>query len=238
MFARAYATSIRPISLGRQLIGLLDASADHQPLSGSYVIRMQSSDLAAFVDVKAHLIRELVIAATQHCEKQGYEYNEPFSVVLEDDEAIKAGTFQISPQLTPKITTQPAGSTSASTSATSAGPTSASPSARPIEDVAEIISTPVPAANTALVLSTGQRINLSGETMKIGRHATCSVVFADSNVSREHAQLINSIDGWSIVDLGSTNGTKVNGVKIAGQKLLMTGDELAFGTSTARFEVS
>ena len=226
MFARAYATSIRPISLGRQLIGLLDASADHQPLSGSYVIRMQSSDLAAFVDVKAHLIRELVIAATQHCEKQGYEYNEPFSVVLEDDEAIKAGTFQISPQLTPKITTQPAGSTSASTSA------------RPIEDVAEIISTPVPAANAALVLSTGQRINLSGETMKIGRHATCSVVFADSNVSREHAQLINSIDGWSIVDLGSTNGTKVNGVKIAGQKLLMTGDELAFGTSTARFEVS
>ena len=226
MFARAYATSIRPISLGRQLIGLLDASADHQPLSGSYVIRMQSSDLAAFVDVKAHLIRELVIAATQHCEKQGYEYNEPFSVVLEDDEAIKAGTFQISPQLTPKITTQPAGSTSASTSA------------RPIEDVAEIISTPVPAANAALVLSTGQRINLSGETMKIGRHATCSVVFADSNVSREHAQLINSIDGWSIVDLGSTNGTKVNGVKIAGQKLLMTGDELAFGTSTARFEVN
>ena len=229
MFARAYATSIRPISLGRQLIGLLDASADHQPLSGSYVIRMQSSDLAAFVDVKAHLIRELVIAATQHCEKQGYEYNEPFSVVLEDDEAIKAGTFQISPQLTPKITTQPVGSASASASATSA---------RPIEDVAEIISTPVPAANAALVLSTGQRINLSGETMKIGRHATCSVVFADSNVSREHAQLINSIDGWSIVDLGSTNGTKVNGVKIAGQKLLMTGDELAFGTSTARFEVS
>ncbi len=229
MFARAYATSIRPISLGRQLIGLLDASADHQPLSGSYVIRMQSSDLAAFVDVKAHLIRELVIAATQHCEKQGYEYNEPFSVVLEDDEAIKAGTFQILPQLTPKITTQPVGSASASASATSA---------RPIEDVAEIISTPVPAANAALVLSTGQRINLSGETMKIGRHATCSVVFADSNVSREHAQIINSIDGWSIVDLGSTNGTKVNGVKIAGQKLLMTGDELAFGTSTARFEVS
>ena len=229
MFARAYATSIRPISLGRQLIGLLDASADHQPLSGSYVIRMQSSDLAAFVDVKAHLIRELVIAATQHCEKQGYEYNEPFSVVLEDDEAIKAGTFQILPQLTPKITTQPVGSASASASATSA---------RPIEDVAEIISTPVPAANAALVLSTGQRINLSGETMKIGRHATCSVIFADSNVSREHAQLINSIDGWSIVDLGSTNGTKVNGVKIAGQKLLMTGDELAFGTSTARFEVS
>jgi len=224
MFARAYATSIRPISLGRQLIGLLDASADHQPLSGSYVIRMQSSDLAAFVDVKAHLIRELVIAATQHCEKQGYEYNEPFSIVLEDDEAIKSGTFQISPQLTPKIATQPAGSASAS--------------ATPIEKVAEIVPAPEPAINATLILSTGQRINLSGENMKIGRHATCSVIFADSNVSREHAQLINSIDGWSIVDLGSTNGTKVNGVKIAGQKLLMAGDELAFGTSTARFEVS
>ena len=219
MFARAYATSIRPISLGRQLIGLLDASADHQPLSGSYVIRMQTADLAAFVDVQPHLIRELVIAATQHCEQRGYEYNEPFSIALEDDEAIKIGTFQISAQLSAKVATQPA-------------------AAEPLEKAAEIISAPKPVANAALVLSTGQRIALSGENMKIGRHSTCSVIFADSNVSREHAQLVISPDGWSIVDLGSTNGTKVNGVKIAARKLLKTGDELAFGTSTARFEVS
>jgi len=64
------------------------------------------------------------------------------------------------------------------------------------------------------------------------------VVFNDSNVSREHAQMRRTSDGWKILDLGSTNGTKVNGRKIDAEQLLVNGDELLFGTSGARFEIS
>jgi pSer/pThr/pTyr-binding forkhead associated (FHA) protein len=40
------------------------------------------------------------------------------------------------------------------------------------------------------------------------------------------------------LDLGSTNGTKINGQKIVQEQLLVNGDELAFGTSGAKFEIS
>jgi pSer/pThr/pTyr-binding forkhead associated (FHA) protein len=41
-----------------------------------------------------------------------------------------------------------------------------------------------------------------------------------------------------VLDLGSTNGTTINGQKILSEQLLINNDELAFGTSTARFEIS
>ncbi|NBO67583.1 MAG: FHA domain-containing protein, partial [Actinobacteria bacterium] len=77
-----------------------------------------------------------------------------------------------------------------------------------------------------------------GDTLKIGRQASCRVVFNDSNVSREHAQLRRTAEGWKILDLGSTNGTKINGLKISEEQLLVNGDDLSFGTSGARFEIS
>ncbi len=95
MFARAYATSIRPISLGRQLIGLLDLTSAKGLLPSTYEICLHSDDLAAFADVEQHLVRELIDAATQHCEQSGYQLDAQISVALRADDAIKSGTFEI-----------------------------------------------------------------------------------------------------------------------------------------------
>ncbi|MBU6227916.1 MAG: FHA domain-containing protein [Acidobacteria bacterium] len=43
---------------------------------------------------------------------------------------------------------------------------------------------------------------------------------------------------WYLVDLGSTNGTMLNGVKISGEQKLRNGDALMFGSTAARFEVA
>ena len=88
------------------------------------------------------------------------------------------------------------------------------------------------------MLLNGERVVLEGDSLKIGRQATCRVVFNDSNVSREHAQMRRTADGWKVLDLNSTNGVKINGRQIVAEQLLVNGDELAFGTSTARFEIS
>jgi pSer/pThr/pTyr-binding forkhead associated (FHA) protein len=55
-------------------------------------------------------------------------------------------------------------------------------------------------------------------------------------VSRRHAELRRAAEGWTIVDLGSTNGTTVNG-KTAKEHRLQNGDRIGFGTSELRFEI-
>lgn len=64
----------------------------------------------------------------------------------------------------------------------------------------------------------------------IGRSRECTIVIDDVKVSRVHAQLVQNDNGnISVVDLGSTNGTLVNGIRIAGETRLHPGDELRLG---------
>ena len=232
MFARAYATSIRPISLGRQLIGLLDLTSAKGSLPSTYEICLHSDDLAAFADVEQHLVRELIDAATQHCEQSGYQLDAQISVALRADDAIKSGTFEIKPnrQLAVKNPTAESKPSNIQESIVQPEPT--------LAPTQTIVKPKEITARAALILATGQRIDLTDDIVKIGRHQSCTIVFADSNVSRVHAQLQQDSTGWLVVDLGSTNGVKVNGTKISKEKLLADGDELAFGTSTARFVAS
>jgi hypothetical protein len=64
----------------------------------------------------------------------------------------------------------------------------------------------------------------------IGREG-CDVVLADPEVSRRHAALRMTGEGPAVEDLGSTNGTFVNGVRIAGVVVLSDGDIVAFGST-------
>jgi pSer/pThr/pTyr-binding forkhead associated (FHA) protein len=72
--------------------------------------------------------------------------------------------------------------------------------------------------------------------MVIGRLPDCDVVLPDTNVSRRHARIYR--DGTDVVveDLGSTNGTKVNGVRVA-RKVLSPGDRILLGRSTLVVEM-
>jgi pSer/pThr/pTyr-binding forkhead associated (FHA) protein len=68
------------------------------------------------------------------------------------------------------------------------------------------------------------------KVITIGRSEECSVVVNDAKVSRMHAQLVQDDEGRiSVVDLGSTNGTRVNGARIAGEMRLNSGDEVRIG---------
>jgi pSer/pThr/pTyr-binding forkhead associated (FHA) protein len=71
----------------------------------------------------------------------------------------------------------------------------------------------------------------------IGRLSANDVVLADPNVSRRHAELRLTEGAWTIADLGSTNGTLVNG-KLTQEQPLGQGDLLRFGSSELRFELS
>jgi hypothetical protein len=77
----------------------------------------------------------------------------------------------------------------------------------------------------------GQELDVEGGSV-IGRDPqTASVPLQDSEASRRHASLSGDGDQLSVEDLGSTNGTFVNGERIAAARLLATGDQVKIGTT-------
>lgn len=89
----------------------------------------------------------------------------------------------------------------------------------------------------SLVLPDGKRVRLGDGVATIGRANECEVRLADTSVSRRHAEVRATADGWAVADLGSTNGTKVNGAVITERKL-KDGDTISVGDSHLRFETS
>jgi predicted component of type VI protein secretion system len=67
----------------------------------------------------------------------------------------------------------------------------------------------------------------------IGREG-CDIVLTDSEVSRRHAAIRSAAQGVAIEDLGSTNGTYVNGERIGAPRLLGDGDEVQIGSTVLR----
>jgi pSer/pThr/pTyr-binding forkhead associated (FHA) protein len=97
---------------------------------------------------------------------------------------------------------------------------------------------PVQRAEPHLLLDTGERVPLGTEPAIIGRLAGCAVVVSDLNVSRRHAQVRRSGTVFVVSDLGSTNGTMVNGSRIDGDTVLHDGDVISVGATQMRFEAS
>jgi pSer/pThr/pTyr-binding forkhead associated (FHA) protein len=65
----------------------------------------------------------------------------------------------------------------------------------------------------------------------LGRSSSCQLVFDDDTVSRRHAALVSRDGAWHVVDLGSSNGTYVNGRRVIDAEV-RPGDELTLGGAT------
>jgi FHA domain/DUF1707 SHOCT-like domain len=71
----------------------------------------------------------------------------------------------------------------------------------------------------------------AGDSFSIGRAAECDLTIADMTVSRVHATLERTADGWLLTDLSSTNGTRVNGWRARGRVPVKAGDVVSFGNA-------
>jgi serine phosphatase RsbU (regulator of sigma subunit) len=70
----------------------------------------------------------------------------------------------------------------------------------------------------------GEWFALRGERVVIGRSRDCDLVLPDVLLSRRHAELVRAEAGWLLRDLGSLNGTRLNGVRVERDTLLRAGD--------------
>lgn len=95
-----------------------------------------------------------------------------------------------------------------------------------------------PHARASLIVQTGKNQGLLVEITRarasIGRDATASVSLDDDQVSRFHAEVRVTDEGWTLFDLGSTNGTRVND-EVVTTAPLHHGDRIGLGNSVLRF---
>ena len=94
--------------------------------------------------------------------------------------------------------------------------------------------------NTRLVIGgpqgTERTVALAEADITIGRATTNDVVLSDAKASRAHARLAYSDSQWTLIDLGSANGTLVNGLPVVDRVPLQQGDLIRVGESTLLFE--
>ena len=83
-------------------------------------------------------------------------------------------------------------------------------------------------------LTDGREYAIAGASLVFGRDASCDVVVAGKDVSRRHAEIMQSPKGYLVVDK-STNGTWVNDVRVEGQRLLARADVITIGEEKFRF---
>lgn len=94
---------------------------------------------------------------------------------------------------------------------------------------------PQPAAgNPTLIMPDGRAIGLAKASITLGRLPECDVVVDDAGASRQHARIRRTESGFVITDLGSTNGTLVNG-RQAPEQELRDGDTITIGETDIAF---
>jgi len=87
----------------------------------------------------------------------------------------------------------------------------------------------------AVVLPDGTRVPVGDQPISVGRAPDCDLVLADPTVSKRHLELRRQGADVVVADLGSTNGTRVNGAGIQ-TRPLADGDEIRLGATVLRYE--
>jgi len=232
-FGRAFRSEVRPVEIARKLVREME---EHRTVSVSktyvpneYAVYLSAEDHARFADYEDALVAELAGYLLEHARAEKLALLSRPTVEFRTDERLSLGEFGIQARLV-----RPPEDAAAPPSQGDAGHTMIYRAQREPEP----LEPHVPAhLRRALVLVDGKRMVVGPGGAVLGRSRDCDIVVDDANVSRHHAEIRPAGDGWTIADLGSTNGVLVNGRRATGAVPLAAGDEVELGTSTLRFEL-
>jgi len=236
-FSRAFKSSVEPVELARKLAKEMEesksVSVSRVYVPNHYRVFLSPEDREQFASYEPALRKELSDYLLEHARSERLALTSRPAVEFMTDERLSLGEFGIQAQLlSPPEEVEEAGSPDAAPSAGDFGHTmvySPDRSARRLD--------PEPGVTSRAVLAgAGRRSVLSGDRVVLGRSRDCDVVVDDANVSRRHAELRQDGTGWRVVDLGSTNGIKVNRRRVD-QAVLEHGDRITLGLTDLDFEL-
>ncbi|MEY3691022.1 MAG: hypothetical protein RJB57_677 [Actinomycetota bacterium] len=236
LFARAFSSRVTPMQMGRRLLQTVDAERDldaqgRRTVPNTYVVQVSPADREGLADIEPALLYELTEALRQHVKAEGYQVSGKARVTLRTNPDLRRGRIDVTAK-----NTDADGQAEPPAAPAAAAPTTEAAPAAPLAPVIPLPTTDAPPP--VLTVPDGQRVELHEGHYVVGRHLECDIVISDSNVSRRHAEFVCAGRDVIVRDLGSTNGTKVNGVAINGDQLLVHGDVIGFGTAQVTFEAS
>ena len=232
-FGRAFRTHVQPVELARKLTKEMD---DHRTVSVSkvyvpneYSVYLAPDDREQFASYENSLVDELRQHLAEHARRERYALLSHPRVVMETDGDLAVGEFGIATRMVQPEKgaegppSSEAGHTMIYRKEVAAVPTEA---ASPVE-----LGVEEPKAR----ITVGDRTHeLDSNRAVIGRSRECDIQISDPNASRRHAEIRRDGGAFFLVDLGSTNGTDVNGRRTQRAKLA-EGDRITIGTTDLVF---
>jgi len=233
-FSRAFRSEVRPVEIARKLAREMDEhkaySVSRTYVPNEYRVFLSPRDRQRFADYEEALAAELGGYLLEHARRERLAMLSKPVIEFETDRRLGLGEFGIQTRVV-----QPQEDEAAPAPDPNAGRTmiysTANRIAEPLEQRAR------DRHETALLIVDGKRLVVGPAGVTIGRSRQCDVVLNDANVSREHAEIRPRGGSWVLSDLGSTNGSSLNGRRIEGPEVVKAGDEVEVGTSKIRFEL-
>jgi hypothetical protein len=235
VFGRAFRSHVQPVELARKLTKEMDeyrsVSVSRVYVPNEYTVFLAPSDREQFAAYEGSLIGELQEYVMEHARREGYSLVTPARVLMESDDDLARGEFGIAcrvveqadgPPSLPSLP-PPAFGTDGSTAVY-----------RAEEPPPPAPAPPAPREPDTVLTVDGRDVPIPGDRMLIGRSRDCDLSIVDTNISRRHCEIVRENDLWFVADLGSTNGTELNGQPIVRAEL-KSGDRITIGASDIVF---
>jgi hypothetical protein len=249
LFGRAFRTNVQPVELARKLAKEMDEnrsiSVSRVYVPNEYTVYLSTGDRSQFAAYEGSLIGELQEYLMEHAQREGYALLTPARVLVTSDADLAIGEFGISARVV-----QPDDAVPSLPREQTAPPPVAAPAVaeRPTHEPTIVFRTgpgaPEPIAEEppaaaepveTVTLTVGDDvIAVTGSRALVGRSKECDVTVADTNVSRRHCEIVRNGGGWLVQDLGSTNGTELNGRRITRAEVA-DGDRITVGSTDVLF---
>ncbi len=221
-FGKAFRAHVQPVELARKLAKEMDehrtASVTRVYVPNEYTVYLSPQDRDQFSSYEEALCTELQEYLGEHAQRERYALPSAPLVRIETDDDLEIGVFGIAAKMVRTSRSVPI----------------QEPLPQPIPSALETppfkpdipLETGVP---TYALLYEGRRCPLREATVVLGRSRDCDIHVADPNVSRRHAEVRPDGNGaYTLVDLGSTNGTELNGKRVSHARL-SEGDTITIG---------
>jgi hypothetical protein len=243
VFGRAFRRQIHPVEIAKGLTKQMDegrmVSISRTYAPNDFTVHLSKEDTESISAYQASLKDELIQYASTHAENKNYHLMTPPRIRFESEDTLRFGEFGVTAKLTGGDGPREKGAPQDTSGQTRIFRTE-EPTGGEIDQGTATISADEArrhglAREIVEVVLGDEKHPLEGRgPWSVGRSQENDIVINDPNVSRKHARISRADNGFVVEDLGSTNGTLLDGAPIDRERI-EGGDELTFGQSTARF---